>query len=408
MRILFLQKRPLFPANTGGKIRTLNVLRHLARWHEITYLCNLQDDEQRYVEPMRELGLRVDTVPWRETRRYSLRFYLELAGNLFSPYPYNVAKDSDKRLRERARQLLEEQPYDLIICDFVQMARNCIGLAQIPKILFQHNVEAQIFARHARHDKGFLRRRLMASQYRKMYRFEGAAGRKFDTVVAVSQIDARRFREDYGWRHVRTIDTAVDTDYFAPSEAHESPGRVVFVGSMDWLPNQDGVQDFVAHAWPRIRAAVPEAEFRIVGRDPTAEVRRLELEPGVIVEGTVPDIRPHVAAAEVCVVPLRIGGGTRLKIYEAMAMAKAVVSTSVGAEGLPLQSGEHLVIADGAEAMAAAVVQLLKSSDERRRLGVGARALVEEKFSAEKVARQFDDICRDTVAGYKQTCVAAT
>ena len=408
MRILFLQKRPLFPANTGGKIRTLNVLRHLARGHEIIYLCNLQDGEQQYIEPMRELGLQVETVPWRETPRYSGRFYLELVGNLFSPYPYSVAKDFDKRLRTRAKQLIDQDLYDLIICDFVQMARNCIGLAEIPQVLFQHNVEAQIFDRHARHDNSFLRRHFMALQFKKMRRFEGAAGRKFDAVVAVSEIDEKRFREDYGWQHVRTIDTAVDTDYFAPTSAKELPGRVVFIGSMDWLPNQDGVKDFVENSWPRIRAAMPEAEFRIVGRDPTGEVRRLEREPGVIVEGTVPDIRPHLTEAQVCVVPLRIGGGTRLKIYEAMAMGKAVVSTSVGAEGLPLQSGEHLVIADGAEQLAAAVIQLLKSKDERCRLGANARILVEERYSAAKVARQFDEICRDTVAQYKEACISVT
>ena len=408
MRILFLQKRPLFPANTGGKIRTLNVLRHLARWHEITYLCNIQDDEQQYVDSRRELGLRVECVPWRETRRQTVAFHLELAGNLCSPYPYSVSKDFDKRLRARAAQLIDDESYDLIVCDFVQMARNCMGLATIPKILFQHNVEAQIFDRHARHDKGLVRRRFMALQSTKMRRFESAAGRTFDAVVAVSALDEQKFREDYGWQHVRTIDTAVDTAYFHPSHVPEQPGRVVFIGSMDWLPNQDGVTDFVATVWPRIRAAYPAAEFRIVGRNPTEGVRRLGNQPGVVVEGTVPDIRPHLAAAQVCVVPLRIGGGTRLKIYEAMAMGKAVVSSSVGAEGLPLQSGEHLVIADGAAAMATAIVRLLESDSERSRLSANARQLVTDKYSAEVVARQFDEICRATVAQHRGTCAGAT
>jgi len=394
MRILFLQKRLLFPTDTGGKIRTLNIIRHLARWHEVTYLCNVQQGEAESVERMRELGLRVETVPWTETPRGTPRFYGELALNLCSRYPYNVNKDFDPPLRRRAQELLAGEPYDLVVCDFVQMARNAIGLPVPATVLFQHNVEAEIFKRHTETDAGRWRRAYMRIQWKKMARFEAAAGWNFDRVVAVSQRDRDIFERDYGWNHVDVIDTAVDTDYFQPQPQREVEDRVVFVGSLDWLPNEDGVIHFVRNIWPKIRARRPAATFQIVGRNPTPAVSKLAERPGVEVVGTVPDVRPCLTAASVVVVPLRIGGGTRLKIFEAMAMQKAIVSTSLGAEGLDVEDGTHLLLADDPETFANAVGQLLDDPSTRSHMAARALQLVRENFTAEAIARQFEDICR--------------
>jgi len=397
MRILFLQKRPLFPADSGGKIRTLNVLRHLARSHEVTYLCNLQAGEEQSLGEMTRLGLQVETVPWRETPRDSPLFYAELTQNLFSRLPYNAAKDYDSQLRGRAARLLAQETFDLLICDFVQMAGNAIGLDVPAKILFEHNVEAEIFRRHAETDAGWLRRRYMTLQWRKMQRFEADAGRHFDTVIAVSRRDQNLFESDYGWQHVHVIDTAVDLDYFTPQPDLERAGCVLFVGSMDWLPNQDGVRYFVSEVWDRIRQQCPQATFRIVGRNPPPEIARLAEAPGVEVVGTVPDVRPYLAEAAVVVVPLRIGGGTRLKIFEAAAMKKAVISTSLGAEGLDVVPGEHLLVADDSESFGDAVVELLDNKVRRSTLAARARELVVENYSSEAVAAQFEEICRKTV-----------
>ena len=407
MKILFLQKRPLFPADMGGKIRTLNVLRFLAQWHDVTYLCNVQAGEESGVEQMREIGLRVETVPWIETPRGTWKFYGELAANLFSPYPYNVDKDFDPQLRRRAEELLAAEPYDLVVCDFVQMARNAIGLPAAAKVLFEHNVEAQIFQRHAQQDEGWLRRKYMALQWRKMRRFEGDAGREFDAVVAVSRQDKETYVRDYGWDHVHVIDTAVDLDFFQPDPAAETPQRIVFVGSMDWLPNQDGVRHFFERVWPLILKRCPEEQFRVVGRNPTPMVEQLGRTPGVEIMGTVPDIRPYLAEAAVAVVPLLVGGGTRLKIFEAMAMQKAVVSTPLGAEGLDVTSGVDVQLVDAGREFADAVVDLLTDDDKRRKMAAAARRLVEENYSAETIARQFEVICRDAV-NREQTAAGTT
>jgi glycosyltransferase involved in cell wall biosynthesis len=166
---------------------------------------------------------------------------------------------------------------------------------------------------------------------------------------------------------------------------------------MDWLPNQDGVQHFVRDIWPLVRQARPDATFQVVGRNPPPPIRALAEVPGVEVVGTVPDVRPYLAGAAAIVVPLRVGGGTRLKIFEAMAAGRAVVSSTIGCEGLPVTAGRHLLVEDEPAAFAGAVNRLLDSSTEQENLGAAARRLVAERYGSEPVARQFDQICRDVV-----------
>ncbi|MFN6105045.1 MAG: glycosyltransferase [Planctomycetaceae bacterium] len=397
MKILFLSKRLLFPTDRGGLVRTLNVVRHLARWHELTFLCNQQPGQEQDCDEMSRLGVRLETVPWREVSRSDWRFYRDLAWNLLSQDPFNAAKDYDPELRTRARRLLEEQQYDVVICDFVQMARNAIGIWHGPSVLFEHNVEAEIFERHAQTDPGWVRRKFMGYQAAKMRRFEGWAGRQFTRVVAVSERDREQYERRYGWKHVDVIDTAVDIDHYRPIDCAKLPGMVVFVGSLDWLPNVDGLQWFVADVWPLVRREHPEARLRLVGRNPNPEIQKLAEHSGVEVVGPVPDTRPWLAEAEVSIVPLRIGGGTRLKVFEAMAMGLPVASTPLGAEGLQVESGVNLMLAEGADRLAESVVQLLRSPQLRRTLGEAARNLVETQFSSESVARQFESICRRAV-----------
>jgi glycosyltransferase involved in cell wall biosynthesis len=397
MKILFLSKRLLFPTDRGGLVRTLNVVRHLAEWHEVTFLCSQQPGQERDCLEMSRLGVRLETVPWIEVSRSDWRFYRDLAWNLFSSDPFNAAKDYDPAFRARVKQLSDETRPDVLVCDFVQMARNAIGVWGGPSVLFEHNVEAEIFERHAQTDEGWIRRRFMGYQAAKMRRFEGWAGREFTRVVAVSERDRDQYRQRYGWTHVDVIDTAVDIDYYRPVECEKQAGSVVFVGSLDWLPNVDGLQWFVTESWPLVMRAEPQARLRLVGRNPPPEIKRLGEYPGVEVVGSVPDTRPWLTESEVSIVPLRIGGGTRLKVFEAMAMGLPVVSTPLGAEGLQVRSEEHLLLAEGAEQVAQAVLRLLRSPELRVALGRAARNLVTTSFSSESVARQFEAVCQRAV-----------
>lgn len=397
MKILFVHKQILFPRDTGGKIRVLNLLKHLARWHEVTYVSNLRPGEEQYLPQMRDLGLRVEAVTGETSKRGGLRFKLEAVANLFGSTPFTIARNYDPAVRERVASLLAAEPYDLLICDTIVMARCTMGLPAPRTVLFQHNVEAQILRRHSEIAPGFLKRAYMRRQWHRMERFERACGEAFDAVIAVSEPDKLQFERDYGWRDVHAIDTAVDEAYFTPQLDAEVPGKVVFLGSMDWMPNQDGVKWFVREVWPKVLAAQPDARFHVVGRNPPADIKELESVSGVVVEGGVPDVRPHLASASVAVVPLLVGGGTRLKIYEAMTMARATVSTTIGAEGLAVVPGEHYLVADEPRAFADAVVRLLAEKDTRDRIGRAADRFVREHFGSEPVARQFERICRTVV-----------
>jgi len=259
-------------------------------------------------------------------------------------------------------------------------------------------VEAQILRRHADLAPGRLKRWYMKRQWYKMIRFEKDCGLQFDAVIAVSEQDKALFEREYGWKHIRAIDTAVDEEFFHNDGSSEVPGRVMFLGSMDWMPNQDGVRWFVREVWPAVFATQPQATFHIVGRSPPADIRALATSPGVSVVGGVPDVRPHLAAASVVVVPLLVGGGTRLKIYEAMAMDRAVVSTGIGAEGLPVIPGVHYLRADDPVAFARAVNELLASPERGRALGLEADRFVRRHYGSVPVARQFEAICQETVA----------
>lgn len=396
MKILFAHKQILFPRDTGGKIRVLNLLKHLGRWHDITYVSNLRPGEEEYLPAMRELGLRVEAVPGQTSKRGGVRFYAEAIGNCLSRYPFTIARNYDLAVRARIAELLAAEPYDLVICDTVVMARHTIGLPAVASVLFQHNVEAQILKRHAQIAGGWAKRWFMRDQWRKMVRFEAECGPQFDAVIAVSEQDKLLFEREYGWQHTHAIDTAVDEDFFrdAPGEV---PDRVTFLGSMDWMPNQDGVKWFATHVWPRVRAAQPNATFHVVGRNPPPEVRSLEQIPGIKILGGVPDVRPHLAETSAFVVPLLVGGGTRLKIYEAMASARAVVSTAIGAEGLPVVPGEHYLAADDPVAFADAVVTVLGDHAVRDRLRHAADRFVRERYGSEPVARQFEAICARAV-----------
>ena len=409
MRILWLKSDLLLPLDKGGKLRTWHLMRHLARRHEVAYLAFAEPGTPAAdVDGMREVAARVETVSRREPSKGTLRFYADAALHLVDPLPYAVGKYRSRAFRQRIEQLLAERPFDLIVCDFLFPAVNLPKHLPCPAVIFTHNVESEIWRRHAETKGGRLNGLLYRAQYRRMLRYEGRTLARFDGVLAVSDVDAGTFARLYPGalkRPVHVVQTGVDTEYFAPgsakplgerSDARLKPSRypssLVFTGSMDWLPNEDAMQFFCRDVLPLVRAEAPETTLTIVGRAPTPAVQRLaEEHPGVRVTGRVDDVRPFVRDAAVYVVPLRIGGGTRLKIFEAMAMGKAVVSTTIGAEGLPVVDGTHVLLADEPHALARAILDVMRDPARRATLEAAARALVVERYDWSAVAGQLEE-----------------
>jgi len=395
MRILWLKSDLLLPLDKGGKLRTWHLLRHLAARHDITYVAFARPDEPRqHVEGMREVAAAVHVVPRAGTPpKGSIAFYANAAVHVFDPLPYAVGQYRSRAYTNRVASLLAEQDFDLVVCDFLVPAIHLPRRLPCPAVIFTHNVEAEICRRHVETRDGLMAKLLYGLQHRRMVSFEGAALARFDGVLAVSEADRRTFERLYPGatrEPAHVIPTGVDTSFYSPSPSPPESRSLVFTGSMDWLPNEDAMLFFCRDVLPLIRAEEPGVRLTIVGRTPTPAVARLAADPAITVTGRVDDIRPYVKDAAVYVVPLRIGGGTRLKIFEAMAMGKAVVSTTVGAEGLPVQSGEQLLLADGSEAFASAVVGLLRDVDRRRALEQAARTLVVEAYDWSAVARELE------------------
>ena len=269
-----------------------------------------------------------------------------------------------------------------------------------PAVLCHHKVEAMTWRRHYEVQTNPLKKAYLYGQWLKARRFERAECRRFDAVVAVSREDAELMRREYGVAEVADVPTGVDIDYFRPTGAETvEPHGLVFTGSMDWLPNEDAIQFFTREILPLVRERVPQVKLTVVGRKPYASLLELAgRDPSIVVTGRVEDVRPYMERAAAYVVPIRVGGGTRLKIYEAMAMEKPVVSTTVGAEGLPLRDGEDLLLADTPRAFADAVVRVLEDAEFARRLGARAAAGVRERFGWERVADQFAELCERAVA----------
>jgi sugar transferase (PEP-CTERM/EpsH1 system associated) len=401
VHILWLKTELLHPVDKGGRIRTYNMLRALRRGHRVTYLTlddgtAAPDAAERAVE---EYCHELVRVPFAPPPKGTARFYADLAANVLSPLPYAVARYRSPAMRRAAEAAVARGGVDVVVCDFLAPSLNVPAGLGAPAVLFQHNVEAVIWERHARVAAHPVKKAYMREQWRRMLRHEAAECRRFDHVIAVSPQDAEVFRRDFGVRSVSDVPTGVDTDYFRPSgRAERRPHELVFTGSMDWLPNEDAILWFAAEVLPRVRARVPDATLAVVGRNPTAPVRALDGANGVTVTGSVPDVRPYLERGAAFVVPIRIGGGTRLKIYEAMAMERAVVSTAVGAEGLPVRDGVDALIADAPEAFADAVVALLTDPARAAAVGRAAAAMVRERFGWDAVTARFAADCEAAAA----------
>jgi sugar transferase (PEP-CTERM/EpsH1 system associated) len=398
VKILWLNAGLLLPLDKGGKLRTWHLMRHLARRHAITYL-SFADPDQRPedIEGMREVAEQVIPIPRTDAPKGSMQFYADAARYVLHPVPYAVAKYHSREYADRLAALLRDGAFDLVVADFLPPVVNMPERLPCPSVLFTHNVEAEIWRRHFETATQPLKRALLHGQWSRMLSFERKALDHFDLVLTVSEKDRQTFQKLYPstQRRYYVVPTGVDTDYFSPAAGRtpridRAARRLVFTGSMDWLPNEDGMLYFCREILPLIRREAPDVTLSIVGRAPTPAVKRLADTAGIEVTGRVDDVRPYMEQAQVYIVPLRVGGGTRLKIFEAMAMAKPVVSTTIGAEGLPVTPGHDIVIADEPEAFARSVLQLLHNEPERRRLELAARQLVVERYDWPVIAGQLE------------------
>lgn len=387
-RLLFVSPRFLFPIDSGGKIRTTGILREMKGGHyDITLLSPAPADGGSYEE---ELASVADQWAHWDCASGLARLLRRFA-HLFHALPLPVATDISTAGRELVAGHLAQ--HDVAVFDFIHSAVLAPTQIPVPSVMFTHNVESDIFERHAKVNSNPLARWVWRGQWRKMHRFEGAALRRFDRVIAVSDVDKERFSAKYDHADVDTIATGVDLNFF-PYRRQGQPGRIVFTGSMDWMANQDCIAFFMDEIWPHITRKIPDASMTVVGRAPperlVARARGLE---NWEFSGFVDDVRPYIHRASVYVIPLRVGGGTRLKVFEAMASGCPVVSTAIGVEGLDLTDGVHYLNAETEQEFADATCRVLNDPALADKLATAARDYVEANASNAIVARQFEAIC---------------
>ena len=396
LKIMVLRVRLLAPQNTGNRIRTARMIEELGKENDIVLVSyRFPGDTDADVAQTARCCRRLEVIPFYESKKKSPLFYYELWRNLFEPYPYIISKYVSRQMSESVRRIYEEEKPDLVMCDYLQSCEGLRDIPEVPFVLFEHNVEAAIFDQLADRAPNIFSRAYIRHQAKKLWRYEEDLCRRAAHVIAVSDVDKEVYRTKFGVTHCDTIPTGVDVNSFRPSPTPCHLNNLVFTGSMDWMANQDGMAWFVRDVFPRIRNEIPDCVFTIVGRNPPPEIKKLGDMPGVHVTGTVDDIRPYVHGSKVYIVPLRIGSGTRLKLLEALAMGKAIVSTTIGAEGLPVEHDKNIVLADGARDFAHQTVALLRDTERRRKLEANARVLAERDYSWEKVGRIFNDICFD-------------
>lgn len=400
MRILWVKYGTLFPPDTGGRKRTWAMLREMVRaGHELHYLAlktpdgTITDEEKgdRY-------ATRKTWLDHREAAKGSPAFFLDLLGNFaLSRRPYVLDRYRCDAWREAIEQHAKDA--DVVVCDFLTPAPNFEGLRlSCPVVLFQHNIESQIWKRLADTAGNAVKRAYLASQYRRMWRAEKELSEGFEGIITVSPEDSAFCREQYQLRRVLgDVPTGVDVDAFQPPAKPAAAPVIGFLGSMDWMPNIDGVLWFAREVLPKVREQMPEVRVKIIGRNPPASIRALAADPAIEVTGTVPEVQPHVHECRVIAVPLLAGGGTRIKIFEAMAMGVPVISTTIGAEGLPVRHGEEIEIADDAESFAQGTLKLLADAAAAARMALNARELMEQRFSWRFAASKFVELCQQAM-----------
>ncbi len=418
MRILWVKADKLLPVQNGGNIRTYHVLRYLSARHELTFYSYYggtpDPDYERNLQEQLPGAVAVCTGK-RELAGAARG--LDYLAHLSAQPPYAVSRFAHAKVQKQLQTWFRERRFDVAVCDFLDAAVNFPGSLSIPSVLFQHNVESEIWRRHAATAGNSAKKMMSRMEFRKMLRYERAAVCKFQHVIAVSENDRSLMTQWVDGDRVTVVPTGVDLAQYCPDPASSdrnpldaSALLITFVGAMDWEPNVDGVEYFCSEVWPAIKAEVPQARFRIVGRNPDRRVQKwasnsMNNDHSIEVTGRVPSVVEHLRQSAVIIVPLRIGGGTRLKIYEAMATAKAVVSTTVGAEGLDVHHGRDIILADDPRSFAQAVIMLLRDPELRRRY---EKAAVETaaRYDWPAIGERFSEVLQ-SVAEKKSVAVHA-
>ncbi len=371
----------------GGKIVTFETIRSLVNnGNEIMLLTFDSGQSNDLQEIQRYCQLELVKVNFHTS-------YPKIFINLFSSTPYTISKYRTESYKKRLREIINENKFDIAIVDHLHMASYGKFVKEefnIPVVLREHNLESVIWRRLYLETKNPLFKAYARLQYRRFFEYESNITACFDKCMMISKIEKLKLESMNPSIKACVIPAGVDTSYFFPMNVNEEPYSIVSVGALDWYPNVEGICWFLSDVWPIVKAEVPRAKFYIVGKNPPNKIIRLSTND-VILTGYVEGTRPYIAKSAIFIVPIKSGGGVRIKILNAMAMGKAIVSTVVGSEGLDVENRKNIYIAETYQEFAEYVIRLIKDKDERNRLGNEALKLVMDNYRWDLISKTIDN-----------------
>lgn len=409
MNVLFLSQIVPYPPHGGVLQRGFNLVRELGRQARVHLLAFVHPDELRSPEQVDEAHRvlagfchRVEFFPlWAKGTIWERA--AALVGGLASPCPFSTVAHRSPPFRRALETAIATTPFDIVHVDTIALTPFVEPRPPVATVLTHHNIESMLMGRRAMVEKNRLARLVLGRESRKLARYEAKKSPTFDLNITMSEADAAALRAVVGPVRTAVVPNGVDTQYFRPAPMKET-AAVVYTGGMNMFANRDAVLHWLADIWPLVTQRVPDVRFFAVGQDPPRELLdHAARDPRIVVTGRVPDVRPYVREAAIYIVPIRVGGGTRLKVLDAMSSGKAIVSTSIGYEGIDVRPGEHLLVGDTPVAFAEAVAALLGDEPRRRVLGAAARARVEQAYAWPVVGRHLMDAYRRAVAAHGET-----
>ncbi len=382
MKILFLTKELPYPINNGHRMRSYHYIKGLIHSNTVTLLSYYDNsyDNSAAVQHYNELNCNLVFVNDSQTSSQSKKF-LTLFFSLFSSLPFAIKLRISKKMQNKLSETFNKNPFDLIICDGIHQSLNIPANINCYKILDEHNVESTIIKRFLKTEKNIFKKAYAFLEWKKFVSFENKQWKLFDEIHVCSDVDKKQMAERMHLDNIQVVPNGVDIDKFKPQDIKINPNRIIYTGLIGWKPNEDAVLYFTKKIYPIIKQNKPDVEFFIVGKNPSNEIKNLsQSDKSITVTGFVDDVIPYICESAVYVVPLRIGSGTRLKILEAMGMGKAIISTSIGCEGIDVTSEDNIIIEDDPVKFANQVLALLNDPEKNKVLGTNAVKFVSSKY----------------------------
>ena len=399
MKILWISHILPYPPKGGVMQRSYNLIKEVAKENEVYLFAFNQKawlpTKEDIIKAKKEFERFCKKVEVFELPSDKSKFawYKLVIKSFFSKDGYTINWTKSKIMAKKIKEFLATNHIDLIHCDTIGLAEYVKDIKEIPKVLNHHNIESHMMLRRAKKEKNLFKKIYFYVEGLKLKKYENRICPKFDINLVVSELDKERLLNIALNSKIAVIPNGVNINYFKPLNSKIKRHNIVFAGRMNAYPNEDAVIWFLKEIWPLLKKEVPDATFTIAGRNPTPRIKKFaKNDPSILVTGYVDDIRPFIAQAEVYICPIRDGGGTKLKILDAMAMGKIIVTTTIGAEGLGVIHERHVLIANDPKIFASQVLLVFNNPDLRKYLSQNARQLVKKEYSWEIIGKKLNSL----------------